>query len=42
MMNIYDLQERAEVLRKRYLFASVTPEEVGGLIADTLEFVAIL
>ena len=42
MMNIYDLQERAEVLRKRYLFASVTPEEVGGLIADTLEFVAVL
>lgn len=42
MMNIYDLQERAEILRKRYLFASVTPEEVGGLIADTLEFVAVL
>ena len=29
MMNIYDLQQRAEVLRKRHIEGSITPEEVG-------------
>lgn len=42
MTNIYNLQERANVLRKRYLAASITPEEVGGLIADTLEFISLM
>ena len=42
MTNIYNLQERANALRKRYLAASITPEEVGGLIADTLEFISLM
>lgn len=42
MINIYDLQERANALRKRYIAASITPEEVGGLIADTLEFISLM
>ena len=40
MMNIYDLQQRAEVLRKRHIEGSITPEEVGGLIADTLSLIS--
>lgn len=40
MMNIYDLQQRAEVLRKRHVEGSITPEEVGGLIADTLSLIS--
>ena len=40
MMNIYDLQQRAEVLRKRNIEGSITPEEVGGLIADTLSLIS--
>ena len=42
MTNIYNLQERANALRKRYIAASITPEEVGGLIADTLEFISLM
>ena len=42
MTNIYNLQERANSLRKRYIAASITPEEVGGLIADTLEFISLM
>ena len=42
MINIYNLQERANALRKRYIAASITPEEVGGLIADTLEFISLM
>ena len=42
MMNIYDLQQRAEILRKRHIEGSITPEEVGGLIADTLEFISLM
>ena len=40
MMNIYDLQQRAEILRKRHIEGSITPEEVGGLIADTLSLIS--
>ena len=42
MTNIYNLQERANALRKRYIAASITPEEVGGLISDTLEFISLM
>lgn len=42
MINIYDLQQRAEILRKRHIEGSITPEEVGGLIADTLEFISLM
>ena len=39
-MTIYDLQNRAKALREKTQTASVTPEEVGGLFADCLEFIA--
>ena len=39
-MIIYDLQNRAKALREKTQTASVTPEEVGGLFADCLEFIA--
>ena len=34
------MQQRAEVLRKRHIEGSITPEEVGGLIADTLSLIS--
>lgn len=40
MTQIYDLQQRAEVLRKKTATDSISPEEVGGLHADTLAYIA--
>lgn len=40
MTNIYDLQQRADVLRKKTATDSISPEEVGGLHADTLAYIA--
>ena len=37
---IYDLQTRAQALRKKTQEGSITPEEVGGLLADTLAMLA--
>ena len=37
---IYEIQARAQVLREKTQEGSVTPEEVGGLIADTLTLLA--
>ena len=37
---IYEIQARAQVLREKTQEGSVTPEEVGGLIADTLALLA--
>lgn len=37
MESIINLKERAESLRKKYQADSITPEEVGGLFADTLD-----
>ena len=42
MDTIFDLQKRAAGLRDKTLAGSVTPEEVGGLQYDTLEYVANL
>lgn len=40
MTQIYDLQQRAEVLRKKTATDSISPEDVGGLHADTLAYIA--
>ena len=40
MTQIYDLQQRADVLRKKTATDSISPEEVGGLHADTLAYIA--
>ncbi len=40
MTQIYDLQQRANVLRKKTATDSISPEEVGGLHADTLAYIA--
>lgn len=40
MTQIYDLQQRADVLRKKTTTDSISPEEVGGLHADTLAYIA--
>lgn len=40
MTQIYDLQQRAEVLRKKTATDSISPEDVGGLQADTLAYIA--
>ena len=37
---IYEIQARAQVLREKTQEGSITPEEVGGLIADTLVLLA--
>ena len=39
-MNIYELQRRARSLREKTQEGSITPEEVGGLLADTLAMLA--
>lgn len=38
MDTIYNLQQRAETLRKKTETESITPEMVGGLHADTLDY----
>lgn len=40
MTQIYDLQQRADVLCKKTATDSISPEEVGGLHADTLAYIA--
>ena len=40
MTTIYELQVRAKILREKTQQGSITPEEVGGLIADTLALLA--
>lgn len=40
MDTIYNLQQRAEDLRKKTETESITPEMVGGLHADTLDYLA--
>ena len=40
MESIYKLQERASALRNKTQIDSITPEEVGGLHADTLAYLA--
>ena len=40
MDTIYNLQQRADTLRKKTETESITPEEVGGLHADTLDYLA--
>ena len=40
MTTIYELQARAKILREKTQEGSITPEEVGGLIADTLALLA--
>lgn len=40
MIDIFELQRRAQVLSQKHLVGSITPQEVGGLIADTLAFIA--
>ena len=40
MDSIYKLQERASALRNKTQIDSITPEEVGGLHADTLAYLA--
>lgn len=40
MTTIYELQARAKILREKTQQGSITPEEVGGLIADTLALLA--
>lgn len=42
MATIYELQQRADALRKKTETDSISPEEVGGLYADTLSFMAEL
>ncbi len=42
MDTIYNLQERADTLRKKTETDSISPEEVGGLHADTLAYMADL
>lgn len=42
MATIYELQQRADALRKKTETDSISPEEVGGLHADTLSFMAEL
>ena len=42
MDTIYELQQRADALRKKTETDSISPEEVGGLHADTLSFMAEL
>lgn len=42
MATIYELQQRADALRKKTETGSINPEEVGGLHADTLSFMAEL
>ena len=40
MTTLYELQARAKILREKTQEGSITPEEVGGLIADTLALLA--
>lgn len=40
MESIYKLQKRADTLRKRTQTDSISPEDVGGLHYDTLEYIA--
>ena len=40
MATIYELQQRADALRKKTATDSISPEEVGGLHADTLAYIA--
>ncbi len=40
MDTIYNLQQRADTLRKKTETESITPEMVGGLHADTLDYLA--
>ena len=40
MDTIYNLQQRADILRKKTETESITPEMVGGLHADTLDYLA--
>lgn len=40
METIYKLQQRADALRRKNQVDSITPEEVGGLHADTLAYLA--
>lgn len=40
MESIYKLQQRADALRRKNLVESISPEEVGGLHADTLAYMA--
>lgn len=40
METIYNLQRRADTLRKKTQTGSISPEEVGGLHADTLAYIA--
>ena len=40
MESIYNLQKRASELRSKTETDSISPEEVGGLHADTLAYIA--
>ena len=40
MESIYKLQQRADALRRKNLVESISPEEVGGLHADTLAYMS--
>lgn len=42
MDTIYNLQKRAETLRGKTETESITPEEIGGLHADTLAYMAAM
>ena len=42
MATIYELQKRAEALRKKTETDSIGPEDVGGLHADTLAYMAAM
>ena len=39
-MKINELQDRAKDLREQYQEDSITPEMVGGLMADSLDYMA--
>jgi len=42
MASIYELQQRAKTLREKTETESISPEEVGGLHADTLAYIAAM
>ena len=42
METIYELQRRATILRTKTQVDSISPEEVGGLHVDTLEYIAYM
>ena len=41
-MTIYELQQRAKMLRTKTQTGSITPDEVGSLHEDTLAYIAAL